>query len=64
MEIDRLTYFHEILHGGEPLGIGEEIVVKHLNPFTIRVELGRKHRVYAALFVMDETERTLPNTTA
>ena len=64
MEIDRLTDFQQILHGGEPIRIGEEIVVEHLYPFAVRVELGRKHGMYASFLGMDEAERTLPDTTA
>ena len=59
MKLNGLTCLFQILCRFSPFGIGKEIVVKHLDPFALRVQVHRFDRVYRSLFVVDEAERTM-----
>lgn len=56
MKLDGLFGLFQIFNGISPFGIGEEIIIQHLDPFTLRVEFHRLDWMYCTLFVVDEAE--------
>lgn|GEM_PF-3291999 len=52
-----LTGFQQILHRRPSFGIGKEVVVQYLNPFSFGIQFHRLHRPDIPFFLADEAER-------
>lgn len=64
MQIDFLFCIQKTINSRFPFRIGKEIVIEYFYMLTSGIELYRLHRMYASLFVVNKTERAVPDAAA
>ena len=64
VQLDGLIHFEKIVNGIFPIRIGEEVIVKHLNPFSVRVKFYWLYRMEVTHFIPYQAERTFADATS